>query len=175
MARDKHNSSGTNRKVHCRGAAGTKSRFPRDSAKPSKRTANLSRQLKEALQQQAATADVLKIIASAPGDIARVLKAIVKSASELCDAADATVLLREGNDLRYSMHHGPIPLPRQKWPISRNWAAGRAFVDKVTIQIHDWLSAEADEFPEGRELAREQGHRTLLCVPLLREDWRQSA
>jgi two-component system NtrC family sensor kinase len=176
MARDKRNSSGKNRKLHRRKmatprrTAAAKSRTSQASAKPSPRINNLSKQLKEALQQQTATADVLKIIASAPGDIPPVLKAIVESASELCEAADATVLLRDGNDLRCSMHHGPIPLPRERWPISRNWATGRAFADKVTIQIHDWLSAEGDEYPEGKELARVQGHRTLLCVPLLRED-----
>jgi two-component system NtrC family sensor kinase len=176
MARDKRNSSGKNQKLHRRKmatprrTAAAKSRSPQASAKPSTRITNLSKQLKEALQQQTATADVLKIIASAPGDIPPVLKAIVESASELCEAADATVLLRDGNDLRCSMHHGPIPLPRERWPISRNWATGRAFADKVTIQIHDWLSAEGDEYPEGKELARQQGHRTLLCVPLLRED-----
>jgi two-component system, NtrC family, sensor kinase len=176
MARDKSNSLDRNRKLRRRKiaaprrAATAKSLRPRASVKPSTRTANLSKQLEEALQQQAATAEVLKIIASAPGDIPPVLKAIVERASELCDAADAVVMLRDGNDLRYSMHDGPIPLPREKWPISRNWATGRSFVDKVTIQVHDWLSKEGDEFPEGRELAREQGHRTLLCVPLLRED-----
>jgi two-component system, NtrC family, sensor kinase len=174
MARD--NGNGSNQKLRRRkvGAsprtATAKSRARRAQARLSKRTTRLSIQLKEALQQQAATADVLKIIASASGDIAPVLKAIVESASDLCDAADATVLLRDGDDLRYSMHHGAIPLPREKWPISRKWATGRAFVDKVTIQIHDWLSAEGDEFPEGRELAREQGHRTLLCIPLIREE-----
>lgn len=125
--------------------------------------------LNESLEQQAATARILSVIASSPTDIAPVLKAIVESACDLCDAGDATVLLRDGDDLRYSMHHGPIPIVQQKGPISRGWATGRAFVDKTTIHIHDWLSAEGDEFPEGRLLARKQGHRTLLCVPLLRE------
>ena len=68
-----------------------------------------------------------------------------------------------------SAHHGPIPHPTEKWPINRNWAAGRAFLDQKPVHVRDFLSEEGNDFPEGRELARRMGHRTALVVPLLRE------
>ena len=108
------------------------------------------------------------MIASSPTDVEPVLKAIVESACELCDANDALVFLKDGQDLRFSAHHGSIPIDLEKWPINRNWVTGRAVVDRVPVHVHDLLS-EGDDFPEGRELARHQGHRTGLSVPLLRE------
>ena len=56
-----------------------------------------------------------------------------------------------------------------KWLINRNWTGGRAVIDKMPVHIHDLLSAEGDEFPEAQAMARHQGNRTILSVPLLRE------
>ena len=56
----------------------------------------------------------------------------------------------------------------EKWPINRRWTAGRAFIDQKPVHVHDLL-AEGDEFPDGRELSRRMGHRTIVSVPLLRE------
>src|SRR5206468_818205 len=64
---------------------------------------------------------------------------------------------------------GPIPIDAAKWLINRNWTAGRAVLDKKPVHVHDMLSAEGDEFPEAQERARQQGHHTILSVPLLRE------
>src|ERR1019366_4991440 len=82
---------------------------------------------------------------------------------------DAAVLLRDGDDLRFSAHHGPIPIGLEKWPINRNWTAGRAFLDRKPVHVHDLLSAEGADFPDGREMSRRMGHRSILSVPLLRE------
>jgi len=92
-----------------------------------------------------------------------------KTACELCEAYDAVLLLKDGQDLRFLAHHGPIPMTLAKWPINRNWTAGRAFVDQKTVHVHDLLSSEGDDFPEGREMSRRMGHRTILSVPLLSE------
>jgi GAF domain-containing protein len=98
-----------------------------------------------------------------------VLKAIVESACELCEAYDANVLLKFGDALHFSAHHGPIPTGRDMRPINRHWTVGRAVLDKNTVQVSDFLGPQADEFPEGKEMARQQGHRCTLAVPLLRE------
>ncbi len=127
------------------------------------------RDLMEALTYQTGSSNILSVIASSPTNVAPVLKAIVDSACELCEAYDAVVLLKDGNDLRYSAHHGPIPIGLEKSPINRNWVTGRAVVDKVPMHVHDLLSAEGDQFPQSRETLAQQGHRTVLCVPLLRE------
>jgi signal transduction histidine kinase/putative methionine-R-sulfoxide reductase with GAF domain len=128
-----------------------------------------TRDLSEALVYQTGSGNILRVIASSPTDVGPVLKAIVESASELCDAYDATVILKDGDDLRFSAHHGSIPIGLEKWPINRNWVVGRSVVDKVPVHVSDFLSAEAAEFPEGQEMSRRQGHRCVLSVPLLRE------
>lgn len=127
-----------------------------------------TRELSEALTYQTGSANILKVIASSPTDVEPVLQSIVESACELCEAYDAVVLLKDGKDLRFSAHHGPIPVSFAKWPISRNWTAGRAFIDRQAVHVHDLL-AERDEFPDGQELAARMGHRTIVSVPLLRD------
>jgi signal transduction histidine kinase len=124
--------------------------------------------LTESLQFQTGSSNILSVIASSPTDVAPVLTAIVDSACELCDAYDAAVLLSDGDQLRFCAHHGPIPISFEKLPINRNWTAGRAFVDRKPIHVHDLL-AEGDEFPLGQELSQRMGHRSILSVPLLRE------
>src|SRR5712671_5329027 len=126
--------------------------------------------LSEALQQQTATADVLKVIASSPTEVGPALRAIVEGACKFCSAYDATVLLKIGNDLHYSAHYGPIPAPRESHSITRRWVAGRSVVDKVPVQVSNFSAAgAAAEFPEGQRRALEQDHRCTLAVPLLRE------
>ncbi|MEH2516295.1 two-component system NtrC family sensor kinase [Bradyrhizobium sp. AZCC 1610] len=125
--------------------------------------------LSEALQQQTATAEVLKVIASSPTEVRPALQAIVESACKFCDAYDANVLLKIGNDLHFSAHHGPIPTGQKARPINRDWVTGRSVVDRVPVQVSDFQAPEAAEFPEGQRQSREQGHRCTLSVPLLRE------
>jgi GAF domain-containing protein len=128
-----------------------------------------TRDLSEALTYQTGSSNILGVIASSPTDVEPVLKAIVESACELCGAYDAVVRLKDGDELKFSAHHGPIPINRDKWLINRDWTAGRAVIDKTPIHVHDILSAEGDEFPEAQEKARHQRHRTILSVPMLRE------
>jgi GAF domain-containing protein len=129
-----------------------------------------TRDLTEALTYQTGSSNILKVIASSPTDVGPVLKAIVESACELCDAYDAVVRLREGDSLCFSAHHGPIPINLDKLPINRNWTAGRAVIDQKPVHVHDLLSSEGDEFPEAQKLSRSQNHRSVLSVPLLREN-----
>src|SRR5262249_31198993 len=129
----------------------------------------LLNELRESLQQQTATADVLKVISRSTFELEKVLNTLVASAAQLCNAYDAAILLREGNSLVFRTHHGPIPIDFVKLPVSRGWASGRAVTDRKPVHVHD-LSAERDEFPEWHELVLRQGLRTLLSVPLLREN-----
>jgi two-component system NtrC family sensor kinase len=128
-----------------------------------------TRDLSEALVYQTGSGNILKVIASSPADVGPVLKAIVESACDLCEAYDAAVYLKDGGDLHPSAHHGPIPLFPDKLPIGRNWATGRAFLDRKPVHVHDFLSAEGDDFAVGQDRARRLGFRSVLCVPLLRE------
>jgi GAF domain-containing protein len=127
------------------------------------------RELSEALEQQTATSEILGVIAASPTNIQPVLQAVAESACRLCEAYDSVIRLCEGERLRVRAHHGPIPVDFVGSPIGRGWVTGRAFVDREPVHVHD-LQAAADEFPDGSAYARRFGHRTILAVPLLREN-----
>jgi two-component system, NtrC family, sensor kinase len=128
-----------------------------------------TRDLSEALTYQTGSSNILSVIASSPTDVAPVLKAIVESACELCEAYDAVMFLKDGGDLHPSAHHGSIPMDLEKLPIGRNSAAGLAILDRKPVHVHDYLSADGDDLPVGRERARREGARSVLGVPLSRE------
>ncbi|MBR1127813.1 GAF domain-containing protein [Bradyrhizobium iriomotense] len=128
-----------------------------------------SRDLQDALTYQTGSASILKVIASSPTEIDPVLNAIVESACELCESSDAVLRLRRDDHLQLVAHHGPIVPSRATWPINRKWTAGRSILDRSPVQVGDITSPEGDEFPDGRELRRDDGVRTILSVPLLRE------
>src|SRR5262245_4366799 len=129
-----------------------------------------TRQLTESLEQQTATADVLKVISRSALDLQKVLDALVESAARLCNAYDAAIFQVFDDDLRLVAHYGQIPLGRPvgqlTLPLVRGRIVGRAVIDGRTIQVTDIL-AEADEYPDTRSRALQQGGRTALGVPLV--------
>jgi two-component system NtrC family sensor kinase len=129
-----------------------------------------TRELSEALTYQTGSAKILSVIASSPTDVRPVLNAVVESACELCEAYDAIVVLKDGDDLVSSAHHGPISLNEARWPNDRNAVSGRAVADRLPVHLHDALSDEGAEFPTAQEMARLNGFRSILGVPMIRND-----
>jgi len=130
----------------------------------------LFNETKEALDQQTATSEVLRVIASSPTELQPVLDAMAESVARLCAVYDAVIWRLEGDSLRVVAHHGPVGhWEARVIPVLRGTVTGRTVLDRQTVQVTD-LQAEVDEFPEGSAFARQFGHRSIVSVPLLRED-----
>jgi signal transduction histidine kinase len=128
-----------------------------------------TRELAEAVEQQAATAEVLKIISSSPKELQPVLEAVVRSAARFCKAEDVTIFELDGQYLHAVAHWGAIPQDiGTRFPCSRGHVAGRTVLERKPIHVRD-LQAEAEEFPGGSAFAKRFGQRTTFGVPLLRE------
>jgi GAF domain-containing protein len=128
----------------------------------------LFNELKESLEQQTATSEILGVIAGSPSDLQPVLDTIAESAARLCDATNAQIFRAEGNLLRLAANYGNLPASEER-PASRATAIGRIFIDRKTLHIHDLAAEVETEFPESRVAQQRLGHRTILGTPLLRE------
>jgi PAS domain S-box-containing protein len=131
----------------------------------------LLNELRESLQQQTATADVLKVISRSTVDLKTVLDTLVQSAARLCAADKGTIQLQEGGVYRIHAHYGldsEAVEYAQLQPLrpGRGSAAGRVALYGKTIQIPDVL---ADPEYHATDYQQAFGYRTILGVPLLRD------
>src|SRR5262249_43353872 len=97
----------------------------------------LFNELKESLEQQTATSEILGVIASSPTNIQPVLDAVAESAARLCEANDCMIRLVEGNRHRLVASCGLISLPDEYIPIDRNRPTGRAVIERQTVHVND--------------------------------------
>src|SRR5262249_19135111 len=128
----------------------------------------LFQELKESLEQQTATSEILGVIASSPTDIQPVLDVVAENAARLCESLDAQIFRVEGDALHIVASYGP--LPAVPLPINRGSVTGRAVVDREAVHVHDLEAESEEEFPESKKASRGgSSTRTRLAVPLVRE------
>jgi GAF domain-containing protein len=129
----------------------------------------LFNELKESLEQQTATSEILGVIASSPTDLQPVLDAVAKNAARVCGASDASIFMQiDGARYRKVAGYGSVPGTPigTEWPLNRESVNGRIIVDREAVHFHDFLEVAAD-YPDSR--GTRYRYRTMLGTPLLRE------
>jgi class 3 adenylate cyclase/GAF domain-containing protein len=136
--------------------------------------------LSEALEQQTATSEVLQVISSSPGELEPVFRAMLESATRICEGKFGVLYLSDQDGFRTMALHGAPPElaeARQREPVYRpapKTALGRAAAVKQTVQIAD-VQTEPGYFDvplglSGPQMARLAGARTIIAVPMLKNN-----
>src|SRR5262245_57256676 len=122
------------------------------------------RELAEASEREAATGDILRVIASSPNDLQPVLDVVTENAARLCESKNAVIFRLDGAILRLAAIYGPVAVPPTEIPLSRVLPVCRAVLERQTIHVPDI----AAEYPEAHRLQQLTGTRAALATPLLR-------
>jgi two-component system, NtrC family, sensor kinase len=130
---------------------------------------DLEKRLAEALARETTTSEILRVISQSQTDLQPVFEAIVRSATQLCEATFAVLHRFDGQVVTFDAHYGmteqEVAGSRDRFPLptDRETAVGRAILDRRTTHIHD-IRRDA----EYRVSAWQASFQTVLAVPLLR-------
>jgi len=139
--------------------------------------ARLLNELREALQQQTATSEVLGVISSSPGDLEAVFRTMLENATRICEAKFGTLDLYEGGGLRLAAAHDVPPVfsegrgegPFQPAP---GGILDTAMKTRRTVHIHDLATTDAyaQRHPRMVDAVEVAGIRTAVGVPMLKDE-----
>jgi transcriptional regulator with GAF, ATPase, and Fis domain len=140
--------------------------------------ADLKKKLAEALEQQAATSEVLGVISRSPGELERVFQAMLENATRICGAKFGAMYLREGDAFRIvAMHNAPpaFAKSRRLQPLVRpgpGTGLYRVASTKQVVHIVDIRTEQPylEREPSSVTMVERAGARTLLVVPMLKDD-----
>jgi GAF domain-containing protein len=152
----------------------TKARTPVDRLRAA--NADLKKKLAEALEQQTATSEVLQVISSSPGELEPVFQAMLEKAVRICEAKFGTLYLREGDGFcAVALHNAPPAYAEARASVVHpppNTSLGQAAKTKQVAQVADVKKTkgyvEGDPFTVSA--VDRGGYRTVLSVPMLKED-----
>ena len=156
------------------GECGTSLQRLQGSARPALSYADVQRSLAEALEQQTATSEILRVISSSPTDLQPVFDSIAASATRLCEALFGLVFRFDGEMITLVAHDSATPEQltaiRSVYPAPPGGpsVAARAIHERRVIAIAD--SQTSAEYPHIAQRARAIGYRSLVSVPMLRGD-----
>jgi signal transduction histidine kinase len=142
--------------------------------------ADARKQLVDALEQQIATADVLKVISSSPGELEPVFQEILENATRICGAEFANLFLYEHNSFRIAAQQNPPPEYAKRWRDSPVLSLSgnphnpltRLVATKRVVNIDDLMAEQGyiERDPRFVSLVEAAGARTHLLVPMRKED-----
>jgi GAF domain-containing protein len=138
--------------------------------------AELEKKLAEALEQQAATSEVLGVISRSPGDLEPVFETILANATRLCEAKFGNLNLYDGGEFRHVAHHNVPPAYAKARPprFRPHPASGHAEIIKTKRVVHIQDLQAMRPYREGNPtivaLADLGGARTFLIVPMLKDN-----
>jgi class 3 adenylate cyclase/putative methionine-R-sulfoxide reductase with GAF domain len=152
-----------------KGRAASKAGHRRSSTPASEQVEmqQLARELAEAREQLAATSEILQLISSPQASLLAVLETVAANAVRVCEALHATIYLRDGEVAVTRAQSGPLeatPVGTRR-VLNNKWLTGRAVLEGRTIHVPDLQNA--DDYPEGKEIALRLGHKATLAVPLI--------
>jgi GAF domain-containing protein len=140
------------------------------SARPRNRDSSAASQESEAARlasELSATGEILRLISNSPSDLGTVLQSVAEQAAHICQAQFVDIFLVENDNLRDVAWFGELKRTLV-FPLDRSTVSGRSVCEMRPVSIDDLQNA-GDDLARGREIARRDGHRSILAVPLIRE------
>lgn len=129
-------------------------------------------ELRESLEQQTASAEILRVISQSPTNVQPVLEAVAKAAVRFCGAEDATIVLRDGAaEVVLAAHEGPIATLElgRRALLDRQTVRGRAIIDGATVHVPNLSADDAVDFSASQSLGVKNDYQAVVAAPMLRD------